>query len=103
MPITPHSGKLSLWLLWGDPPTMSFIAPSWHFSVTPASGAVATGTVTFKNGTATLGTGTLNSSGVATVSTTGLSVGTHSIDAVYNGSTDDLTSTSASLSQVVNQ
>jgi len=71
--------------------------------VTPASGAVATGTVTFKNGTATLGTGTLNSSGVATVSTTGLSVGTHSIDAVYNGSTDDLTSTSASLSQVVNQ
>jgi hypothetical protein len=45
----------------------------------------------------------LNSSGVATVTTSGLAVGTHSIVAVYNGSTNDQASTSAALSQVVNQ
>jgi len=78
-------------------------AVTFTAKVTPASGSTATGTVTFKYGSTTIGTGTLNSSGVATVTTSGLAVGTHSIVAVYNGSTNDLTSTSAALSQVVNQ
>ena len=69
--------------------------------VTPGSGPVATGTVTFKNGTTTLGTGALNGSGEATYATKTLTVGTHSITAVYGGSADDSTSTSAVLSQVV--
>jgi hypothetical protein len=62
-----------------------------------------TGTVTFKDGTATLGTGTLNSSGVATLSTSTLSVGTHSLTASYGGDTHFLTSTSSTLTQTVNQ
>ncbi|HZV06696.1 MAG TPA: Ig-like domain repeat protein [Gemmataceae bacterium] len=60
------------------------------------------GTVSFKDGSTTLGTGTL-SGGVATFSTFALSVGNHSITAVYGGDTNDLGSTSNTLSQVVNQ
>ena len=71
--------------------------------VTPVSGVVPTGTVTFYNGTGPINVGTLNSSGVATIVTGSLKVGTHSITAVYSGSASDLTSTSPVLSQVVNQ
>ena len=60
-------------------------------------------TVTFKDGTTTLGTGTLNASGVATYSTSTLSGGSHSITAVYGGDTNYATSTSGALSQTVNQ
>ena len=74
-------------------------------AVSPGSGT-PTGTVNFLDGTTTIGTGTLNSSGVATFSTsttTPLTVGTHSITAVYAGDTNFTTSTSSVLSQVVNQ
>ena len=60
-------------------------------------GGTPTGTVTFMDGTTTLGTGTLSTTdGVttATFTTTALAVGSHSITAVYGGDTDDLTSTS---------
>ena len=46
--------------------------------------SAASGTVTFKDGAATLGTGTL-SSGIATFTTSGLSADTHSITAQYSG------------------
>lgn len=52
--------------------------------VSPGSGT-PTGTVTFKDGTISLGTGTLNGSGVATFKTSSLSVGIHLITAVYGG------------------
>src|SRR6202034_1375532 len=68
----------------------------------PGSGA-ATGTVTFLDGTTTLGTGTLNGSGVATFSTSALTVGSHSITAVYGGDADFTASTSTAVSQVVDQ
>jgi hypothetical protein len=61
-----------------------------------------TGTVTFKDGATTLGTGTLNGAGVATYTTSALNVATHSITAVYGGDTNFLTSTSSAVSQVVN-
>jgi hypothetical protein len=83
--------------------------PSTHGSsvtftatVKAGSGPTPTGSVTFKDGSTTLGTGTLNASGVATFKTSALAVGTHSITAAYGGSTDDATSTSATLSQKVN-
>jgi len=70
----------------------------------PGTGNVPSGeTVTFKDGTTTLGTGTTNASGVATFSTSALSAATHSITAVYAGDTNFATSTSSpALSQVVN-
>jgi hypothetical protein len=44
-----------------------------------------TGTVSFLNGKVSLGTGTLNSSGIATLATGSLPVGTDSITASYGG------------------
>ena len=72
-------------------------------TVTGSSGTPS-GTITFKNGSNTLGTGTLNGSGVATFSTSSLPVGsTHSITAEYGGDVSFVTSTSSTVSQVVNQ
>jgi hypothetical protein len=68
----------------------------------PGSG-IPTGMVTFLDGSATLGTETLNSSGVATFSTSALTVGSHSITVVYGGDTDFTTSASATVTQVVDK
>ena len=74
-------------------------------TITSTSGAPAgpTGTVTFKDGTANLGSGTLNAAGVATLSTTKLAVGTSSVTATYNGDASNAKSTSALWSQTVDQ
>ena len=66
------------------------------------SPATATGSVEFFDGSTSLGSATLVG-GTCSVSTSALSVGTHTINAVYSGSGDCFGSTSASLSQVVNQ
>ncbi len=47
--------------------------------------SVPTGTVTFKDGSTSLGSMTLNGTGVAVYSTSSLSVGVHSITATYGG------------------
>ncbi|HEY2705903.1 MAG TPA: putative Ig domain-containing protein [Candidatus Dormibacteraeota bacterium] len=63
-----------------------------------------TGTVTFKDGGSTLGTGTLALVGgvaTATYTTSGLSAATHSITAGYGGDATDAVSASTALSQVV--
>ncbi len=63
---------------------------------------IPTGLVTFKDGTNPLGNGTLNSSGIATFTTTALlTAGTHSITAVYNGDYGFTGSTSSAGTQVV--
>ena len=57
------------------------------------NGAPVTGvTVTFKEGNTTLGTGTTNSSGDATYSSSGLSVGSHSLSAIYDEATSNTVS-----------
>jgi hypothetical protein len=76
--------------------TVTFTATVTSTSGTP------TGTVTFKDGASTLGTGTL-SGGKATYATLTLAVGTHSITAVYAGSGSFITSTSPVLTQTVNK
>lgn len=55
----------------------------------------ATGAVSFFDGSVLLGTGTLSSGGVATLTTTTLSAGSHDITAVYNGDISFASSTSA--------
>ena len=69
-------------------------------SVTSPGSGTPTGTVTFYDGANRVGTGDV-SGGIATFSTSTLSVGTHSIKAVYGGDTNFKTSTSSLLSQVV--
>lgn len=56
-------------------------------TVTPAVSGnfTATGTVTFLDGTTTLGTGTLGNGGVATFATAALTAGAHNISAMYGG------------------
>jgi Bacterial Ig-like domain (group 3) len=61
----------------------------------------ATGTVSFKDGSTVLGSGPLNSSGVATYSTSSLAGGAHTITAAYSGDGDDSASTTAALTQTV--
>jgi hypothetical protein len=60
------------------------------------------GTVSFLSGSTLLGTATVNSSGVATLTTTSLAAGTYSLTARYSGNASFLSSTSASVSVTVN-
>jgi hypothetical protein len=71
--------------------------------VTSTGSTTPTGKVTFKNGTAILGTVTLNSSGTATLTTSNLPVGSDSLIASYSGDAANNKSTSQALTQVVNQ
>jgi hypothetical protein len=69
----------------------------------PGAGSI-TGNVTFMDGTTTLGTGTVSTANgvtTATLSTSSLGLGPHSITAVYGGSTNFGSSTSAGLTQNV--
>ncbi len=69
-------------------------------TVTSASGAAPSGTVTFYNGTASLGSGTLNGNGVVTLTITP-AVGSYAITASYVGSTNDVASISPPVAVTV--
>ena len=72
-------------------------------TVNHSSGAaVPTGTISFLDGGTTLGVSVLDSTGAATLATSALTQGTHSITARYSGDGKYHTSTSSALSQVVN-
>jgi hypothetical protein len=70
-------------------------------TVTSNTTGQATGTVTFKDGTTTLGSSTVDSSGVSTFSTSTLAIGTHNVTAVYGGDGNFTSSTSPVVSQVI--
>ncbi len=76
-------------------------AVTFTATVSSASVVKPTGTVTFLANGTSIGTGSL-SNGVATLKTSTLAAGTHSITANYAGTTDYGTSTSDAVSQVVN-
>ncbi len=67
-----------------------------------SAGPTPTGRVTFRNGSATLGFGTLNTSGVAILTTAKIPVGTDSLTATYNGDAWNGKSGSA-ITQTVSQ
>ncbi len=72
-------------------------------SVVSPGTATPTGTVTFLDGGAALGTEDLNSQGVATFTTSSLTIGAHTITAQYNGDSNCNGSTSDPLTQTVNK
>ncbi len=78
-------------------------APITFTAQVTGQGATPTGTVTFEDGTLTLGRATVSAAGVATLTTNTLQPGQHSIAAIYNGDSNDFTSTSAALPQLVEQ
>ena len=71
------------------------VSPSTSSSGSP------TGTVTFYDGTTDLGSATLDANLSASFSTSSLTQGTHSITAVYNGSTSFAASTSPVLTESI--
>jgi len=70
-------------------------------NVTGGGSTGLTGGVTFNDGSTQLGTGTLNSSGVATYSSSSLSVGMHAVTAVYSGNATSAASTSPAVSVAI--
>ncbi len=69
-------------------------------TVTSSSTALPTGNITFKNGSTTLGTKLLSGGGAA-LSISTLTVGTHTITALYSGDANNAASTSVAISQTV--
>jgi len=85
-------------------PVMTGTILTFTTTVTNASAGSSgtpTGTVTFKDGANFLGLGTLNANGIATFSTSALSMGLHSITAVYGGDANFTASTSPVLAQTL--
>ncbi len=82
-------------------PSMVGNAATFTATVTGSGGGTPTGTVTFFDGTNTLGPGTLSGNGVAVLVVSSLSAGSHTITASYGGDASFSPSTSAPLTQVV--
>ena len=95
--------KTTTMLTSGPNPSNYGEAVTLRAQVTTTAVIAPTGTVTFKSGTTTLADEALNTSGVATLNTTTLAVGNHSITATYNGNSANEKSISTTLSQTVNQ
>lgn len=86
-------------------PSTSIVGNNVTLTATVASinGPVPTGTVTFKFGTNTLGTGTLNVEGTASLITSALPPGQDGVTAIYGGDAANLGSTSAGTTVTVNR
>ncbi len=80
----------------------SVFGQSVTFTATVSSAGTPTGTVTFLDGSTSIGTGVV-SSGLATFITSSLTVAMHTITAVYSGDSNFALSTSLALSQTVNK
>ena len=98
-----NKGETTTTLVSSTNPSVFGQAVTFTATVSPVAPAAGTpsGTVTFKDGTTPLGTGTLNGAGVATFTTSTLAVGHHNITAVYGGDASFNGSTSNSVDQVV--
>ncbi|MFZ0318985.1 MAG: Ig-like domain repeat protein [Candidatus Sulfotelmatobacter sp.] len=70
-------------------------------TVTPAPTGSSLGSISFYNSATLLGSGNLNSSGIATFTTTSLSAGADSLTAVYSGNASYATSTSSAYTETV--
>lgn len=70
-------------------------------TVNPPGAGTPTGTVTFQRGAIVLGTSAVDGTGHATLTVSGLQVGSNSITATYSGDVNFLPSTSAALNHAV--
>jgi hypothetical protein len=81
----------------------TYETPETFTATVTGSGPTPTGSVTFMDGSTTLGTVTLNSSGVAAFTTSTLATGTQSITANYSGDSNYAQADSNTVSLAVNQ
>ena len=72
-------------------------------SVVPPLTGTPTGTITFLNGTAVLGTATVDNAGQASLTASTLTVGPHAITARYNGDATFAGSVSPVLTETINK
>jgi hypothetical protein len=72
--------------------------PYGHSASAANPNGAATGTITFKNGSATLGAAPISSDGIAELQTSTLPAGTNSLTAVFPGDASFLASTSSAVS-----
>ncbi len=77
------------------------IGVTFTATVTSQTAGIPTGTVSFMDGSSTVGTTPLNASGVATLTTGTLAVGSHSLTSVYSGDSNSSISTSPTVAQTV--
>ena len=82
-------------------PTIFGQAVSFTAVVTSQGPSVPSGTVTFKNGTVSLGSVALNANGVATLTKSTIGAGSNNITAWYNGDAQTNKSTSNTLVQLI--
>ena len=82
-------------------PSTTGASVTFTATVTSGTAGTITGTVTFFDGANSIGMGTLTA-GVATLATSSLAAGAHSITAQYGGDAIYAASTSAALTQTVN-
>jgi len=85
----------------GNPATFG-TALTFTSNVAGTGGSV-TGSVTFVDGASVLGKAGVNNSGTATLTTTTLAPGQHTITAVYSGDANNQPNTSSALQQLVQQ
>ena len=76
-------------------------AQSLTLAASVASGSNPSGTFTFFDGSVSLGTATVSSSGSAAITLPSLSAGTHSLTVSYSGDSYNLPSTSSNVGEVV--
>lgn len=76
---------------------------SFTAKVLPSIAGTPTGTVTFYDGAAVLGTKTVSIAGIAVLTTSSLAGGSHSVTASYSGNSLFAGSTSAAVNQAVTQ
>ena len=84
-------------------PSSAVYGQSVTVVATVAGASVPSGTVTFFDGATSLATVPLNGSGQATLTTTGLAVGSHAITATYSGDANFFGSQSGSATESVSQ
>ncbi|HWQ33421.1 MAG TPA: MBG domain-containing protein [Blastocatellia bacterium] len=89
----------------GSNPSAFGQAVTFTVTVSKASqtAAAPTGTVTFRDGANAIGTATLNAAGQATLTTSALTVGAHSLTAEYAGDSNYNAAVSAALTQTVSK
>jgi hypothetical protein len=95
------SNPASTTVLSSTPNPSNFAQVATFTATVTGPGGTPAGTVSFYNGTTSIGNSNLNSGAVATLTTSALPVGTDAITATYSGDTDLAPSTSHVLNQVV--
>ena len=86
-------------------PNPSTVGQALTFAATvtvPEGAGVATGAVTFLEGTVVLGTGSLDEDNLATFSTSTLAAGDHTVTAVYDGDASFAASSSNAVNVTIN-